>query len=110
MVYVKGIEVRGTDVDGETRCKHYHSEVDIIAIKFPCCQTYYPCHLCHEENAGHPVQVWKYEQFDCKAVLCGRCGHELTIREYMQCDSVCPQCGAEFNPGCRHHYHLYFEV
>jgi uncharacterized CHY-type Zn-finger protein len=42
--------------------------------------------------------------------LCGSCGHQLTVREYLACDSVCPHCRREFNPGCARHYHLYFEV
>ena len=45
-----------------------------------------------------------------EAILCGACGATLTIRQYMQGDSCCPACGAHFNPGCRSHYHLYFQM
>ncbi|GIM46573.1 hypothetical protein DNHGIG_21220 [Collibacillus ludicampi] len=106
---IHGIEVKGTNVDPETRCKHYSSEKDIIAIKFPCCQTYYPCFQCHKEGADHPALAWKKEQWHEKAILCGKCGAELTIIEYMGCNARCPKCEASFNPGCRNHYHLYFE-
>ena len=34
-------DVKGNGVDKETRCLHYHSEVDRIAIKFYCCNSYY---------------------------------------------------------------------
>lgn len=106
---VKGIPVRGSEVDHETRCKHYHSEKDIIAIKFKCCDTYYPCHLCHEENADHPAQQWGTEERGEKAILCGHCGTEITIQGYMDCGSRCPNCDAQFNPGCELHYTLYFK-
>ncbi|WP_240190035.1 CHY zinc finger protein [Bacillus sp. P14.5] len=109
-ILIKGHRVKGTDVDTETRCRHYHTDKDIIAIKFKCCNTYYPCHLCHKETAGHPAEVWGVEQRGEKAILCGSCGHELTIDEYMNCGSSCPECSAVFNSGCSLHYHLYFEI
>jgi uncharacterized CHY-type Zn-finger protein len=93
-----------------TGCAHYRSGLDIIAIKFKCCQTYYSCYHCHEAEAGHPPQVWKRGEFDEKAILCGACGEELTIDQYLQCGAVCPTCNSSFNSGCRHHYHLYFEI
>lgn len=103
-------EVRGVDVDTETRCGHYHGQTDIIAIKMKCCGLYYACKDCHEALAGHAAAVWPQEEWDEKAVLCGSCGAELTIRQYMQCDYQCPECNAPFNPRCRNHYHCYFAV
>lgn len=107
---IHGREVKGLLKDKQTRCEHYHTAKDVIAIKFPCCQTYYPCHACHEETAQHSARVWKKEEFDHKAVLCGCCGRELTIDEYLKCGFRCPQCGTEFNPNCRLHYSLYFAM
>ena len=46
-------EVKGVEVDDESRCAHYHSERDIIAIKMKCCGEYYACKDCHDELAGH---------------------------------------------------------
>jgi uncharacterized CHY-type Zn-finger protein len=100
----------GVDVDPQTRCAHYHDERDIIAIKFKCCGEWFSCHQCHATLAGHTAKVWSKEEFGERAVLCGNCGHQLTIREYLQCESVCPQCERHFNPGCARHYHLYFEM
>lgn len=108
-VDVHGVKVYGVNVDHQTRCGHYHSPFDLIALRFPCCDTYYPCYECHEETAGHPAKRWRTEQIEEKAVLCGSCGHQLTIHEYLMSNSVCPSCNANFNPGCRNHYHLYFE-
>jgi uncharacterized CHY-type Zn-finger protein len=102
--------VRGVEIDPQTRCGHYHSELDIIAIKMRCCGVYYACKDCHEALAGHAIAVWGRGERDARAVLCGACGVEMTIREYMECEARCPGCGAGFNPGCRNHYHFYFDA
>jgi Uncharacterized conserved protein len=102
-------EVRGVDLDGQTRCAHYRTAADIIAIKMKCCGVYYACKDCHEALADHPIEVWPRSEWDSRAILCGACGSELTINEYMQSGYHCPRCKAAFNPGCRNHYHLYFE-
>jgi uncharacterized CHY-type Zn-finger protein len=109
-VDINGIKVVGIEVDPQTRCKHYATPVDIIAIKFPCCMTYYPCFQCHAETADHQASVWRKDQFDEKAILCGACRTELTIQQYLTCNAKCPNCGAGFNSRCHNHYHLYFET
>jgi uncharacterized CHY-type Zn-finger protein len=101
--------VHGIDLDVETRCRHYHSALDIIAIKMKCCSEYYACKDCHIALARHEIRVWPRSEWDEAAVLCGRCGAELTIAEYLGCSNMCPRCGANFNPGCRKHYQFYFE-
>ncbi|WP_049979717.1 CHY zinc finger protein [Halolamina rubra] len=158
---VHGHTVRGVDVGPETRCRHYDSELDVIAIRFPCCETFYPCYECHLAAADHEPERWGDESGggarasvegsgsadrtgaedegsadrtgaedtgsamrtgaedegseertatgdDADAVLCGICGTVLTVAEYVDCDDRCPDCGAEFNPGCRRHYDRYF--
>jgi uncharacterized CHY-type Zn-finger protein len=102
--------VRGVDLDPQTRCGHYRGPTDIIAIKMKCCGVYYACKECHQTLAGHALEVWPEDQWDQKAILCGACGVELTIRQYLQCDSRCPACRETFNPGCRNHYHFYFQI
>lgn len=104
------IEVKGKTVDEQTRCTHYHSLLDVIAIKFKCCDTYYPCYYCHEETAGHKAQVWSKNEFDTKAILCGVCRQEMTINQYQHSNYQCPNCSTSFNPKCSNHTHLYFEV
>ena len=103
------IKVYGKLVDGETRCEHYDSPLDIIAIKFKCCDNYYPCYQCHEETADHPAKVWNKDDWDTKGILCGVCKYELTINEYMKSNDQCPNCRSAFNPNCSKHYHLYFQ-
>jgi uncharacterized CHY-type Zn-finger protein len=101
--------VRGVDLDPQTRCAHWRSPLDVIAIKMKCCGEYYACHDCHDALAGHPARVWPRAEWDQPAVLCGVCGEQLSVRGYMACENRCPACGAAFNPGCQLHYHLYFE-
>ena len=107
---IKGTAVYGKPVDHQTRCVHWYSSLDIIAIKFKCCGKYYPCFSCHAETTTHHSIVWPVREFNEKAILCGVCGHELTITEYMSCNNTCPKCTSSFNPGCANHYHLYFET
>ena len=63
--------VHGVTLDTETRCAHYHSRLDIIAIKMRCCATYYACRECHDQLAGHAAEVWPIDEWDQAAVLCG---------------------------------------
>lgn len=109
MIIIHDTEVSGTNVDSQTRCAHYNSDFDIIAIKFKCCRQWFPCFKCHAETTNHTPTVWTVNEYDIPAVLCGGCGHQLSIAEYVGCDSVCPKCRHGFNPGCARHYHLYFE-
>jgi uncharacterized CHY-type Zn-finger protein len=102
--------IHGAVVDEETRCVHYRSERDIIAIRFACCGRYYPCIKCHQEAETHLVRTWKPEEWDQKAVFCGSCKQELSIRDYLSAAGACPSCGRSFNPGCQKHWHLYFEI
>lgn len=101
--------VHGIGVDEQTRCAHYHQPFDVIAIKHYCCGAYYPCHACHDALADHPVQVWPVDRFAEPAVLCGVCGLELSVIQYLGTNS-CPECQSEFNPGCKLHPELYFEA
>lgn len=100
--------VLGVEPDPMTRCAHYHTDLDIIAIKLRCCGEYYACKECHDALAGHVLEPWSRDEYDTRAILCGACGTELTIHEYLQCDYRCPACGAGFNPRCAGHYHFYF--
>lgn len=102
--------VKGFLTDDETRCKHWHSPLDIIAIKFKCCNTYYACYDCHQEIADHKAKMWSKNERGEKAILCGVCKTELTIQEYFDSLNVCPYCRSSFNPNCSKHYHLYFEM
>jgi uncharacterized CHY-type Zn-finger protein len=102
--------VHGVNVDPQTRCEHYHGPADIVAIKMKCCGLYYACKDCHLTLADHSIAVWPESEWGEQAIFCGACGAMLTILQYMQSDSRCLACQAEFNPGCRNHYHCYFQI
>jgi uncharacterized CHY-type Zn-finger protein len=101
--------VFGVDLDEQTRCAHYHSAQDVIAIKMRCCRRYFACKDCHAAAETHAIEVWPRAEWDQPAVLCGVCRKEMSIREYLDCGNRCTGCAAEFNPRCRNHYHFYFE-
>ena len=101
-------EIHGIDLDAQTRCAHYRTELDIVAIKMKCCGIYYACKDCHEALADHPIEAWPRREWTERAVLCGACGYEMSIEQYMASGSKCPACAAAFNPGCRKHYACYF--
>ncbi|MFD1514588.1 CHY zinc finger protein [Halomarina rubra] len=100
----------GLDVDDETRCRHYRTERDVVAMRFACCDTFYPCHACHEACADHDVERWPADRFDDPAVLCGVCRETLSVTAYLDADHACPHCGVAFNPGCAAHADRYFAV
>jgi uncharacterized CHY-type Zn-finger protein len=100
--------VSGVGIDDETRCDHYGSRTDVVALRFGCCGEYYACFRCHAAIADHPPEPWPTERRSEPAARCGVCGVDLTADEYMSVDA-CPDCGAGFNPGCADHYHVYFE-
>jgi uncharacterized CHY-type Zn-finger protein len=101
--------VHGLHLKSETRCAHWRSKLDIVAIKLKCCRLYYACKDCHDALADHAIETWPESEWDEKAVLCGACATEMSIRAYLDCANTCPSCGASFNPGCRHHHRFYFE-
>jgi uncharacterized CHY-type Zn-finger protein len=102
------VMLSGYLLDDQTRCIHYHSEKDVIAIRFKCCGVYYPCYECHTALAGHEAKPWPKTDHNQLAILCGVCKNQLTIEQYLNCGYQCPYCGTSFNPNCSKHYYLYF--
>lgn len=102
--------VFGVSVDPETRCAHYGEEYDVLALRFGCCERFYPCFRCHEAVAGHEAEPWPSDRFGEVAALCGRCGTALTAATYLDAGPSCPACGGVLNPGCADHAHRYFAV
>src|SRR5580658_333870 len=103
-------QVHGLLLDEQTRCVHYHTALDIVAIQFRCCHRYYACHRCHAESEPHAVVRWGMADLGQPAVLCGACKSTLTIEDYLSGDFACLSCGSGFNPGCAMHYDLYFNL
>ncbi|PSP75020.1 hypothetical protein BRC86_04575 [Halobacteriales archaeon QS_3_64_16] len=104
------VPVRGIAVDSETRCSHYRTDWDVIAITLPCCETFFPCFECHETYCEHEAERWPPDRFDERAILCGVCDSVLAIETYLASEHRCPHCEAAFNPGCTNHWDRYFRV
>jgi uncharacterized CHY-type Zn-finger protein len=107
-VTLQDVDVLGVATDAETRCDHYGTEHDVVALRFGCCGRYYACYRCHAEIADHEAEPWPADRRDEPAAYCGVCGATLTGAEYMTVEA-CPTCAAAFNPGCANHYDRYFE-
>ncbi len=105
---LKTPKVHGLNLDPQSRCLHYHSPLDIIAIKMKCCGLFYACKDCHDALANHPLAPWPHSEQHEAAILCGACRSILSISAYLACNSICPACHAPFNPRCSNHHHFYF--
>lgn len=105
----RGTRIHGQTTDSQTRCVHYNTALDIIAIKFACCLRFYPCFRCHEDGEDHPAEQWPVSRWSEEAILCGVCRSSLSITGYLG-STRCPSCAAGFNPRCAQHAHLYFQV
>lgn len=104
------VPLRGIAVDPETRCSHYDSAKDVIAIRFPCCDVYYPCFKCHRETTDHSPARWPGNRQHEQAILCGCCGATLEIARYLNNPHECPECDAAFNSNCIAHHDHYFAL
>lgn len=99
-------------IDGEGRCAHWHSAVDVVANRCATCNKWFACSLCHAEIADHPFGPMP---LDVPAAMCGACGYTMNYHEYSAATSrlarpACPACGHGFNPGCGLHAGIYFEL
>ncbi|WP_091270743.1 CHY zinc finger protein [Alteribacillus persepolensis] len=109
-VFIGEVPVKGVRPDKQTRCAHYHKKEDIVAFQFQCCDEFFCCYKCHQELTNHPIEPQPLRQQNhLKTVLCGFCKTLLTIKEYLHSGYACPVCSTSFNPGCQHHYHIYFK-
>lgn len=96
--------IKGIQIDEAGRCFHYHSIVDIVALKCSYCQQYYACYKCHDSLNHHPFKAnSSKENFP---VLCGLCREKLTLSQYKE--GFCYYCKHSFNPNCSYHHSIYF--
>ncbi len=97
-------KIYGEDLDSAGRCRHYHTELDVVALKCARCGKYYACYQCHDDLEDHHFEPT--DEKETYPVLCGNCMHLLTYAEYS--GGHCPYCGHGFNPRCSRHKHIYF--
>ena len=72
-----------------SECTHYQSKCQ---IKAPCCNIYYSCRLCHDENYEFKkgCQVTRMDRYNVKQIRCKNCEHEQDPREN------CEKCSTKF--------------
>ena len=100
----KKIRIHGLDLDDNGRCRHYHKNCDVVALKCSACGRYYACYECHDALEDHTFAATDLtEEYP---VLCGNCHTTLTREEYLT--GSCVHCGFSFNPNCKLHYGIYF--
>ena len=100
-------QIYGKLVDKESRCEHWHGPLDVIALRFKCCNRYYACYECHQELVPHVTERYNINDETVPLVICGVCKLEMSFAAYG--DSLqCPNCRSQFNPGCKLHYDMYF--
>ena len=107
--------VHGVGLERHTasRCAHWQSELDVLALLAPCCSKFYACASCHDACEEHALVPWADDTpLETKALLCGVCQSRIAIIDYMDPSrpSVCPACSAGFNPGCKTHWNIYFSA
>ena len=47
--------LRGVGLDAQTRCAHYATARDVVALRFACCPAYWSCHRCHAASKSAAV-------------------------------------------------------
>ncbi|WP_338344351.1 CHY zinc finger protein [Fructobacillus evanidus] len=101
----KQVAMVGIDIGTTGTCVHYHSDVDIAGLRCAQCEEYFACYQCHDTLRDHHFVPMAKDATN-PAVLCGRCGQELTYQEYKT--GACLNCLAPFNPRCEIHEERYF--
>jgi len=80
-------------------CFHYQRFASILA---PCCNKFYPCRWCHDNNENHEIN-----RFDIKKMKCLLCNKEQNISSYcINCNNnmakyFCSTCNILDNYGIR---------
>ena len=71
LILVRG---KGLSEHSETRCSHWHSPRDVLALAAPCCGgDFFACAQCHDEVTGHVLQPWPSDTpLATHALLCGK--------------------------------------
>ncbi|MFL4356214.1 CHY zinc finger protein [Streptococcus uberis] len=101
----KNLPFLGMALDEQSRCYHYHSENDIVALKCQSCQKYYACYHCHDSLEDHLFVATNSQE--SYPVMCGVCQHLLSLKDYQK--GYCIFCQNPFNPKCSLHYDVYFK-
>ncbi|WP_438835700.1 CHY zinc finger protein [Streptococcus pluranimalium] len=59
---------KGIVIDDNSRCQHYHSSQNIVALKYADCHSYYACYKCHGAMESHSFKATSADEV--KPVIC----------------------------------------
>lgn len=68
--------VEGTELPDKGTCKHYKKS--FRWLRFLCCNSLYPCDICHDEITGHPNMT-------ANRMVCGLCSKEQSVKCNCDC-------------------------
>ena len=102
--------ITGVQADDAGRCAHWNGPSDVVAFRFPCCDTWWACRNCHDAQAGHAAApIPRQVQHARSSVLCGACYTRFHAHAYLaRREEACEACGHAWNPACRGHEGRYF--
>lgn len=66
----------GTELPEKGTCKHYSKSYRWF--RFPCCNSLYPCDVCHDEESNHPNEL-------AVRMVCGYCSKEQSVKKDCEC-------------------------
>ncbi|WP_252177444.1 CHY zinc finger protein [Endozoicomonas sp. 4G] len=75
-------------------CDHYHR---LCRVRFKCCETFFPCHRCHNEKVDGNEIACKTNGLNAKdatMLKCSLCDYEGEINESSQ---TCPNCNKQMS-------------
>lgn len=66
----------GEELPEKGTCKHYKKSYRWF--RFSCCNSLYPCDICHDEQTGHRSEI-------ANKMVCGFCSKEQSVKSECDC-------------------------
>lgn len=80
----------GTELPNRGACKHYKKS--LRWFRFSCCNSLYPCDVCHDEDNGHTSE-------EAKRMVCGLCSKEQSVKKECECGMSLKKTHTQFWEG-----------
>lgn len=82
----------GKELPNKGTCKHYRKS--FRWFRFGCCNSLYPCDICHDEQSGHKSQI-------ASRMVCGLCSREQNVKKECGCGMSVSKRHTQFWEGGR---------
>lgn len=80
----------GTELPSKGTCRHYKKSQRWF--RFSCCNSLYPCDICHDEESGHPHE-------EARRMVCGLCSKEQSVKSECECGMSLKKTASRFWEG-----------